>query len=183
MTNERIYNHGMDRLRASERVEKLEVKRVVDLCLNDDNVKSLLDIGTGSGLFAEAFNSRGIEVAGVDINPEMIEAAKRFIPTGDFRVSPAEKLPFDDKTFDAVFLGVVFHEVDDYKKTLEEIKRVARSQIFILEWTYKTEDYGPPLEHRLSENFIRGLAESIGLNHFQEIPLKNLVLYKISVKN
>lgn len=183
MANERIYNHGADRLRAPERVEKLEVERVVDSCLNGSNIKSLLDIGTGSGLFAEAFNNRGVEVAGVDIKPEMIEAAKRFVPKGDFRVSPAEKLPFDDKTFDAIFLGVVFHEVDDYKKTLEEVKRVARLQIFILEWVYKTEDYGPPLEHRLSEDFVKSLAESVGLNHFQKIPLENLVLYKMSVKN
>ncbi len=183
MTNERIYNRGTDKLRSPERVEKLEVERVVDLCLNGNNLKSILDIGTGSGLFAQAFNNRGVEVSGVDIKTEMIEAAKRFVPTGDFRISPAEKLPFDDKTFDAVFLGVVFHEVNDYKKTLEEVKRVTLSQIFILEWMYKAEDYGPPLEHRLSEDFIKSLAESVGLNHFQKITLKNLVLYKMSVKN
>lgn len=181
--NERVYNHGADNLRSPERLEKLEVERVVDLCLNSNKIRSVLDIGTGSGLFAEAFHKRDVKVAGVDINQEMIKIARKFIPSGEFRVSPAEKLPFEDKTFDAVFLGLVFHEVNDYKKALEEAKRVARSEIFILEWVHKTEDYGPPLEHRLRKDFVKGLAEDIELDSFQSILLKNLVLYKMIVND
>jgi hypothetical protein len=34
------------------------------------------------GLFAEAFAGHGLTVAGVDVNPEMLEAARRFVPGG-----------------------------------------------------------------------------------------------------
>jgi ubiquinone/menaquinone biosynthesis C-methylase UbiE len=177
--NDRVYNNGIDRLRSPERVARLEVERVVDLCLQNENIKSLLDIGTGSGLFAEAFHNKNIKVAGVDLNPEMIEAAKRYLPNCVFKVSLAEEIPFEDQSFDMIFFGVVFHEVNDFKKVLEEAKRVTINSVSILEWGYKTEEFGPPLEHRLSEEFIRELSEGIGFTRFEVILLKNLVLYKL----
>jgi ubiquinone/menaquinone biosynthesis C-methylase UbiE len=103
--HEKLYNGGIDRLRAPERVARLEVERVISLCLEAADLKSVLDVGVGSGLFAEEFSKRGLEVAGVDVNPEMIVAAKRFIPNGDFRESTAEALPFPDASFDLVFFG------------------------------------------------------------------------------
>ncbi len=177
--NDRVYNNGIDRLRSPERVARLEVDRVVDLCLNDVTIKSVLDVGTGSGLFAEAFHNKKIKVAGVDVNPDMIEAFKKILPDSESQISPAEKLPFNDKSFDMVFYGVVFHEVNNYIKALEEAKRVASNTAVLLEWSYKTEDFGPPLEHRLSEEFIKNLAKEVGFARVEVTPLKSLVLYKL----
>ena len=70
--HEKIYEGGVERLRAPERVARLEVERVVSICLEGVELKSVLDVGVGSGLFAEEFSKRGLEVAGVDVNPEMI---------------------------------------------------------------------------------------------------------------
>ena len=79
---------------AADRVARLEVERVVKLALeNLTGVRTVLDIGTGSGLFAEAFASRGLQVFGVDANPEMLPEAQKFVPAGTFREAAAEKLP------------------------------------------------------------------------------------------
>ncbi len=177
--NERVYNNGIDRLRSPERVARLEVDRVVEICLNDKAIKSVLDVGTGSGLFAEAFHNKNIKVAGIDVNPDMIEAFKKILPGSDAHISPAEELPFANLSFDMIFYGVVFHEVNNYKKVLEEAYRVARSSAVLLEWSYKTEDFGPPLEHRLSEEFIKNLAKEAGFAKVEVTPLKSLVLYKL----
>ena len=177
--NDRVYNNSIERLRSPERVARLEVERVVDLCLKNESIKSVLDIGTGSGLFAEAFYKRNIKVAGVDLNPDMIEAAKRILPLCEFNISAAEELPFADKSFDMIFFGVVFHEVNDYKKALEEANRISIKSVSILEWLYKTEEFGPQIEHRLSEDFIRKMAKEIGFSRFEVIPLKYLILYKL----
>lgn len=177
--NDRVYNNGIDRLRSPERVARLEVDRVVDLCLNDKAIKSVLDVGTGSGLFAEAFYNKNIKVTGVDVNPDMIEAFKKILPDSDAQVSPAEELPFANLSFDMIFYGVVFHEVNNYKKVLEEANRIARSAAVLLEWSYKTEDFGPPLEHRLSEDFIKNMAKEAGFAKVEVTPLKSLVLYKL----
>ena len=177
--NERVYAHGPDRLRSPERRERLDVEKVVQLCLHGGNVKSLLDIGTGSALFAEAFHDAGVEVAGVDINAEMIEAAKKHVPGETFLLAPAESLPFADGLYDATFFGVVFHEVADYAKALHEAYRVARCCTFILEWPKKQEDVGPPLEHRVTEEFVRNLSVSAGYRKFTATPLGTLVLYTL----
>jgi ubiquinone/menaquinone biosynthesis C-methylase UbiE len=80
-------------------------------------------------------------------------------------------------TFDSTFFGVVFHEVSDYAKALHEAHRVARCCTFILEWQHKQEDFGPPIEHRLTEEFIRELSLSTGYRRFTATPLATLVLY------
>lgn len=177
--NERTYNSAIARLRSPERTERLEAPRVAGLCLENNNIKSMLDIGTGSGLFAEEFSKRNLKVAGVDINPEMLEAAKEFVPDGEFKLAPAENIPFADKEFDMAFMGVVFHEVDDFKKSLSEAARVADKLVAILEWDYKVQDFGPPLEHRLTKEFIENLAKETGFSKVEVVPLNHLVLYKL----
>lgn len=177
--NERVYSHGPDKLRSPERRNRLEIEKVVGHCLQGTNVKTLLDIGTGSAVFAEAFHEAGVAVAGVDINAEMIDAAKTHLPEGEFSVAPAEMLPFADGSFDVTFFGVVFHEVSDYAKALHEAHRVTRCCTFILEWQYKQEEFGPPLEHRLTEEFMKELVLSTGYRSFTTIPLGTLVLYKL----
>ena len=175
--NDRVYNQSIERLRSPERLERLEVDRVADLCLNDGEVSTLLDVGTGSALFAETFFRAGVAVAGVDTNPEMIDAAKRHLPEGEFIVAPAEKLPFPDGSFDATFFGVVFHEVSDYAVALREAYRVSKRLTCILEWQHRQEEFWPPLEHRVTEEFIRTLAVSTGYRSFEAVPLRTLVLY------
>ena len=97
----------------------------------------------------------------------MIEAAKQYVPDGEFHIAPAEKIPFKDNSFDMTFFGVVFHEVDDFSKALKEAFRVSVLGTNILEWDYKQEDYGPPIEHRLKAEFIKKLSDEIGYKNFK----------------
>ncbi len=178
INNERVYHRGIERLRSPERLERLEVDRVVKLCL-DGNISSVLDIGTGSALFAEAFHKHGFKVSGIDANPEMIAAAKQHLADGEFQIAPAENIPFEDGSFDITFFGVVFHEVDDYSKALGEAFRVSTTGTYLLEWNYTEEEYGPPLAHRLKPDFIKKIANETGYKRFEEIKLNKLVLYKL----
>lgn len=175
--HERRFDGEIARLRAPERLARLEVPRVVDSCLKASDIHSVLDVGTGSGIFAEAFDRRGLVVAGVDVNPEMIATAKEQVSNGDFREALAEALPFDDQSYDLVFFGLVFHETDDPLKALLEAHRVSKRRAAILEWPYQAQEFGPPLEHRLSPETIRGLVEQAGFRLAETIPLTNLVLY------
>ncbi|OGN95103.1 MAG: hypothetical protein A2Z71_02900 [Chloroflexi bacterium RBG_13_50_21] len=179
--HEKLYDGGIDRLRAPERVARLEVERVVALCLEAVDLKSVLDVGVGSGLFAEAFVQHGLEVAGVDVNPEMIVAAKRFVPKGNFRESTAEELPFPDASFDLVFFGLLLHESDEPLKVLQEARRVSRQRICILEWPFLEGEFGPPLAHRLKPTEIADLARQADFGGLESIPLTNLVLYRLTV--
>ncbi|MDO5576426.1 MAG: class I SAM-dependent methyltransferase, partial [Fibrobacter sp.] len=98
-----MFDGDIHALRAPERLKKLEVERVVELSLEQLFVTKVLDIGTGTGVFAESFSLRNINVTGIDTNPNMLSAASKLVTNVDFKEAPAEKLPFDDKSFDIVF--------------------------------------------------------------------------------
>ena len=90
----------------------------------------VLDVATGTGWTARRVAARGATVTGVDLGTDLIEAAKTAAAESrfhiDFRVGDAEKLPFEDQSFDAVIstCGVMF--VSDPKAAAAELARVCR---------------------------------------------------------
>jgi len=178
--HERRFHGEVERLRSPERLVLLETERVVDTCLEGITARKVLDIGVGSGIFAEAFAARGLEVTGIDVNPRMIEVAQRFVPQGHFQVAAAESLPYPENTFDLVFLGHVLHEADDAFKTLSEARRVARLRVVVLEWPYRQEELGPPLAHRITPDNVTALALQAGFLHCEEIALAHMALFRLT---
>jgi ubiquinone/menaquinone biosynthesis C-methylase UbiE len=179
--HEKRFEGDITRLRNPERIARLEVERVVTLCLEGAQITYVLDVGTGTGLFAEAFAKRGLAVSGVDVNPEMLPAARVYVPAGNFRESTAEALPFADATFDLIFMGLLLHESDEKLQVLSEARRVARTRVGILEWAYREEDFGAPLVHRLAPEIIAELVKEAGFSKFETIPLTKLVFYRLTV--
>jgi ubiquinone/menaquinone biosynthesis C-methylase UbiE len=179
--HEKRYHREVSSLRDPERIARLEVARVVELALAGMPIQSMLDVGTGSGLFAEQFNSLGIHVGGVDANPAMIAAARVCLPQADLREAVAETLPFEPGSFDLVFLGLVLHETDDPLEALNEARRVALRRVAILEWPYIEAEIGPPLAHRLSTSQVIEIAGTAGMDPPEVIPLQNLLLYRFDL--
>ncbi len=175
--HEHRFHGDIARLRSPERLAWLEVERVVKLSLQDGNFHRVLDVGTGSGIFAEAFSKAGLEVVGVDANPEMLEAARNLVPGVRFEEGIAEALPSPDAAYDLVFMGLLFHETDDRLQAMREGARVARQRVVALEWPYKEQETGPGLDERLTEEQITGLATQAGLKVKSVLPLHSLVLY------
>jgi ubiquinone/menaquinone biosynthesis C-methylase UbiE len=179
--HERRFQGEIERLRAPQRVALLEVDRVVDFCLKGIQAQSLLDVGTGSGIFAEAFEKKGLSVTGIDPNPDMLKAAQEFVPAGAFQEGTVEEIPLKNKTFDLVFLGHVLHESDDIVKALTESKRCAKYRVAVLEWPYQQEEDGPPLEHRLKTGDILAAAVKVGFSQTETIQLHHMVLFRLTI--
>ena len=179
--HEKRFEGDISRLRSAERVERLEVERVVGLCMENDQAKNMLDIGVGTALFAEAFAQHGLKVAGVDANPEMLPVAAQYVPAGDFRQATAEALPWPDGSFDLVFLGVLLHEADDTLQALKEARRVARQRVCILEWPYRDGVFGPPLADRLNPDDLIVLFQKAGYHKWRVVELTDTVLYRLEV--
>ena len=177
---ERRFHGEIERLRSPQRLALLDREQVVDLCLEDVNATSVLDVGVGSGVFAEAFAGRGLDVTGIDANPAMIETAQRFVPTGHFQVAEAEALPYANRTFDLVFLGHVLHETDERVKVLQEALRVARRRVVVLEWPYRETEVGPPLAHRLPVEEVIALAREAGCQQVEVRQLTHMVCYRLT---
>ncbi len=73
---EKRYHGGAGRLSAPERLARLQVDTVVGLCLVGAAIGSVLDAGTGTGIFAAAFAARGLRVTGVDIDEQLLRQAR-----------------------------------------------------------------------------------------------------------
>jgi ubiquinone/menaquinone biosynthesis C-methylase UbiE len=179
--NERTFHGEIERLRDPKRVALLEVERVVALTLEGIEAKNVLDVGIGSGIFAQAFQAHGLAVAGVDTNPEMVIAASEYVPGGEVRLAAAESIPYSDRSFDLVFLGHVLHEADDPVKALSEARRVAQKRVAVLEWPYREEAVGPPLAHRLKPAHVMALAQESGFAGCETMLLEHMVLFRLAL--
>ena len=89
----------------------------------------VLDVACGTGALTSAVAERvGPQgsVVGLDVNPEMLEVARRKLARIEWREAPAEALPFPDTAFDAVVsqFGLMFFT--DRVAALREMWRVLR---------------------------------------------------------
>jgi ubiquinone/menaquinone biosynthesis C-methylase UbiE len=158
----------------------MEVPRVAALSTEGITVQSALDMGTGTGVFAEAFAAHGIAVTGIDVNADLLAVARQAVPAAQFKQAPVEQIPFADRSFDLAFLGHVLHEADDPLAALKESRRLARHRVAILEWPYRQEEKGPPLEHRLKPEFIIDLAKQAGFQTIETVPLAHMDFYRLT---
>jgi len=176
-SHDRRFHGDAGRLRAPARIALLETPRVIALCTGGAAIATVLDVGTGTGVFAEAFLSAGLEVTGIDPVVELLELARAYVPQALFAAGTAEKLPFPDQSFDLVFLGHVLHETDDPQAALGEACRTAKKRIAVLEWPYRREENGPPLAHRISPERILALAAVLGFSSLKRTDLSHMDLY------
>jgi len=171
---------GADRLRTPERLAMLERERVLLLCMESLSVESVLDIGTGTGVYAETFAAASLRVTGIDPNAGFLDVARGLLPHVDFLEGVAEHLPFERGSFHLVFLGQVLHETDDPAAALREAGRVALRRVALIEWPYRAEEIGPPLAHRMESSNILELAESAGFTSIEKIELSRLDFYRMT---
>jgi SAM-dependent methyltransferase len=135
----------------------------------------LLDVATGNGNVAIAAAAAGARVTGLDITPELLDAARRrAAETGaeiDFIEGDAEQLPFAEDSFDVVTLcfGVMFAPRQEL--AAREMTRVARpgATIALAAWTpdgvvgrnFRTVSHMPPPPPELSPPVKWGEEEHV----------------------
>jgi SAM-dependent methyltransferase len=93
--------------------------------------RSILDIGTGTGRFAQFFENAGFKVVGVDISLSMMaEARKKGVR--DLVRADAHHLPFKDDSFDGSIMIHVLHLMQNWVQAIREVGRVT-SKILVSE--------------------------------------------------
>ena len=101
----------------------------------------MLDVATGSGNVAIAAAGAGAKVTGLDLTPELLDAARRRAADAKLGVrfieGDAEELPFEKDSFDRVTscFGVIF--APRHERAAGELTRVARpgATIAVTAWT------------------------------------------------
>ena len=84
----------------------------------------VLDLGSGTGMWARAFTAWYDRIEVVAVEPaEAMRARSMFQPVlpGD-----AERIPLDDRSVDAAWISTVIHHVPDLARAARELRRVVR---------------------------------------------------------
>jgi ArsR family transcriptional regulator len=107
------------------------IEALVDQALGRGRIGALLDIGTGTGRLLEALAPRCDRATGVDASRAMLALARtrlsgRGLDHVAVRHADMYRLPFPDRSFDAVTLLMVLHFADDPAAVLAEAARVLR---------------------------------------------------------
>jgi SAM-dependent methyltransferase len=113
--------------------------RVLDLRSGDD----VLDVACGSGRFLKKHASQARSIAGIDLSPIMVKAAKRAnrrriaAGTAEFVLGDAAEMPWHDGRFSAASIVGSFLALAEPQAVLRESYRVLRSGgrvLVLVEW-------------------------------------------------
>jgi ubiquinone/menaquinone biosynthesis C-methylase UbiE len=97
--------------------------------VKDEEIKTVLDLGCGTGRFTEALRARfDAKVVGIDPSEKMLEQARS--KQSDERIryehGRAESIPLPDNSVDLVFMSMIFHHFEDPALAARECCRVLR---------------------------------------------------------
>jgi ubiquinone/menaquinone biosynthesis C-methylase UbiE len=128
------------------------VEHVVSLAGGRTGPASILDAGCGTGLFAISMARRSptSRVVGVDLSAGMLavaisESRDQELTNTVFSRADVTELPFDRESFDVVVAAGLMPNVNDPRRVLRELSRVATPQGRLLIVEFDREAMGPAL--------------------------------------
>lgn len=94
--------------------------------------QSLLEVGCGTGHNLEFFRELGLDTTGVDPSESMLKkAAQKLGPSAKLFIGQANKLEFEDNSFDIVALITVLEFLSDPAGAIKEAARVSRGKVYL----------------------------------------------------
>ena len=103
--------------------------RLVEACGIEPGMR-VLDVAAGTGNASLPAAERGADVTASDLTPELLEAGRARVADNalmiDWVEADAEKLPFEDESFDVVLGHAVLHHIPDLPRAFAEMRRVLR---------------------------------------------------------
>ena len=124
-----------DKMHVREDDEHFVALRYVSGFLNLHNLKSVLDVGCGTGRGLKYLMSKNphIKLHGVEPVPSLVRQAveENSIPPEMITVGDGAAMPFLDQSFDATCEFGVLHHVGEPERVIREMMRVSRSAIFL----------------------------------------------------
>ncbi|MBA7612770.1 Ubiquinone biosynthesis O-methyltransferase [subsurface metagenome] len=129
----KISGQGYQRERIYDLVESCKLRNIDSVFESILPNGKILEAGCGEGGWVIHLRRKGYEVIGVDISSEDLRNARRYDTTIPLLTSDIAKLPFMDRSFEAVIcLGVVEHYEDGPLDLLKEMYRVLEPKGLLL---------------------------------------------------
>ena len=142
----------------------------------------VLDVGCGGGFSCEFMAKKGTITYGIDSSAKCIKAAQRHSCENsldiNYKIGVAEKLPYQDHTFDVVICVDVLEHVSDYYQVVSEIYRVLKPGGIFFYDTINRNFQSRFVMIWLMENLLRLIPQGVHdwNNFIQPEELKELML-------
>lgn len=136
-------------------------------------VKTILDVGCGTGRLIKFLNSSGFDAKGCDISKTAVELTNKINRKKVSIVAPAQKLPFPDNTFDLVIsISTIEHLTNSQaNKFILEAKRVLKKRGYLF---LVTPNYLTPIRLIHGKKWF-GYNDPTHINFFTPMSLKKLL--------
>jgi len=139
-------SEGYEELHGKEQLKKIElIKKYVKVKKTD----KLLDVGCGTGLTTEPWPCKRY---GIDPAPKLLAKGRKKEEI-EYKLAPAESIPYEDSFFDIVISITAIQNFQDIEKGLKEIKRVGKDK-FVLSFLKKSD------KRTLIENLIKKIFDA-----------------------
>ena len=148
------------------------------------NVKGkVLEIGSGGGVNFNYYSSKNIELLNVldlKFNKFIMNHKLNKEMNINYITANAEKLPFDDKSFDTVVATLVLCSIDNPNNALEEIHRVLKDdgKLIFIEHVIPHEKFYRDLAH-----YLNGTWKKIGKCNINCDTYKNIENANFKISN
>lgn len=145
-------------------LSELDFARKTGLKPQDFEGKLILDVGCGTGRFAEVATRWGARVVGIDLSTAAEVAAKN-LSERDFVAFQADvfALPFAPETFDCIYSIGVLHHTPDCEKAVKILPQYLKPGGTLAVWLYsgynkwyRFSDQYRKITHRMSPRALHG---------------------------
>lgn len=106
-------------------MDTAEARAVLDMAAPRPGERAL-DAGCGTGIYSRRLVERGATVTGLDMDPEMLAAARLKAPSATFVEGDVTALPFATDSFDLSLAVTLLCFVEDPQRAVAELVRVTR---------------------------------------------------------
>lgn len=87
------------------------------------DARRVLDLGCGTGFFLAELDEKRPGAVGLDISHDMLRVSEQYVPGARVVTADAERLPFAERSFDAVFCKGSLHHTRDHVRFLSNCRR------------------------------------------------------------
>ena len=131
------------------------------------------DIGCGPGYFTLPLAKKVMKVYAVDSSPFMLSkclerAKEEGIENIETVECDEEHIPLEDRSVDVSLLANLFHELLRPEKFIEEVRRITRKRVIIIDWHPVPSPAGPPIEERIPKEEVLEFMESRGFRLLED---------------
>lgn len=100
-----------------------EVEKSLLNTASDNNIKTILEAGCGTGRWLNSLNKLNKKLFGLDFSIQMLRIAKSETSETELVNADACYLPFNDNSFDMIFCINAIHHFPDKQKFFSEVNR------------------------------------------------------------